>query len=108
MLSRALLQAIFAASALAIPLELKPAQSLQKRTNPNIDDGYSDQERTQITDAFKDALQMASYVQLIPASIVDPIFAKYFDPKDKDTVMSKLLPKGSHWRFTDSTWRGIL
>ncbi|KAJ5205279.1 hypothetical protein N7491_004098 [Penicillium cf. griseofulvum] len=87
MLHRALLQAVFAASALAIPLDLKPAQSLQKRTNPSIDDGYSDQERTQITDAFKDALQMASYVQLIPASIVDPIFAKYFDPKDKDTVM---------------------
>lgn len=91
MLPKALLQTAFAASALAIPLDLKTARSLQKRTNPSIDPGYSDQERTQITDAFKDALEMANYVQVASSSTLDPIFKKYFDPKDKDTVMSKFL-----------------
>lgn len=89
MLPQFLLLAILPLTTSASPLN--PTRSLEKRSNPNIASGYSAQHTTQIQDAFRNALELANYVQTIPDSTVDPIFKKYFNPGDKDKVMGKFL-----------------
>jgi len=63
-----------------------PTRSLEKRTPPSIASGFTPQQTTQINDAFSDALELCNYVLTIPSGIVDPIFAKYFNPGDRDLV----------------------
>jgi hypothetical protein len=86
MLLGILLQTLWVVSVLAVPANFKPTRSIVKRASPQIGDGYTSEQSTQITDGFKDALRIAKAVQTAPASTVDPILAKYFDPSDKETV----------------------
>lgn len=85
-----LLTALFAASTLTAPA-LKPTPSIQKRTPPRIASGFTAQQTTQITDAFRDALELSSYVLVTSSPVVDPIFAKYFNPADHDLVNGECL-----------------
>ena len=51
--------------------------------------GFTDQQIEQLNDAFKDAIELASYVIRLPRSSVDPILAKYFNAEDFETVLGK-------------------
>lgn len=53
--------------------------------DPNAD--FDAQDRQQLTDAFSDALQLASYAQ---TALNDAIFQKYFNEADKMTVLQVL------------------
>lgn len=85
-----ILPGLFVASTLAAPA-LNPTRSIQKRTPPVIASGFNAQQTTQITDAFRDALELASYALTVDSAIVDPIFAKYFNTSDHDLVNSESL-----------------
>jgi hypothetical protein len=90
MLSKSvLIVATLAAGAFAAPVKPTSVRSLHKRANPTIGPGFTPQETTQLNDAFRDALQLASYVVSTPASNVDPIFTKYFNMGDRQTVIGK-------------------
>jgi hypothetical protein len=84
-----LIVAALAASAFAAPFQPTLARSLHKRANPIIGPGFTLQERTQLEDAFHDAMEMASYVVSTHASLLDPIFTKYFNNNDRKTVIGK-------------------
>lgn len=70
---------------------MEPTVSINKRTPPRIATGFTAQQTIQITDGFRDALQLASYALTFPRSMVDPIFEKYFNASDHDLVDSKRL-----------------
>jgi hypothetical protein len=90
MLSKSILIiATLAAGAFAAPVRPTSVRSLDKRANPTIGPGFTPQETTQLNDAFRDALQLASYVVSTPASNVDPILTKYFNMGDRQTVIGK-------------------
>ncbi|KAI9667809.1 MAG: hypothetical protein M1821_000628 [Bathelium mastoideum] len=68
---------------LAAPSKGKTTRTIQKRAAPSIASGFTAQQTTQLTDAFTDALELASYVA---TASQDAVFAKYFNIGDKDTV----------------------
>ncbi|KAJ5587092.1 uncharacterized protein N7459_002857 [Penicillium hispanicum] len=81
-----LLSIFFAVFALAIPAHLR-AGLIAKRDQPQIINGYNEDEITQLHDAFDDAMTLARTMQTTPAEILDPIFQKYFALSDKATVL---------------------
>lgn len=88
----ALLLAILAASALAIPAVVEPprdGKNVHKRTPPRIADGFSARQLQQLNDAFPDAIELASYMTRLPRSSVDLILAKYFYASDFDKVIGE-------------------
>ncbi|KAJ5908055.1 hypothetical protein N7495_000737 [Penicillium taxi] len=56
-------------------------------TSPQIS-GFTGQKKTQIEDAFSDAIEMAKNVLTAPTIAFESIFDKYFPPDDKATVLS--------------------
>lgn len=74
-----------------------PRAHLVKRTNPTIGEGFTEKQVKQITDGFRDAIQLASYaIREIdsPASYGVqnyPVFTKYFREEDKDLVKKTFL-----------------
>lgn len=81
----------FIASTIAAPI-LKATRLVHKRYPPSIASGFTAQQTTQITDAFRDALELASYALTAPSGTVDLIYTKYFNTGDRDLVNS-MTPK---------------
>ncbi|KAK9770177.1 putative Lysine-specific metallo-endopeptidase domain-containing protein [Seiridium cardinale] len=79
--------ALLASRAVVGPLKGPSAarRSLPKRISPTIDPGFTDQEKTQLSDGFKNALELAAFV----VSAIDAdndrkdIFNKYFNEDDR-------------------------
>jgi hypothetical protein len=62
--------------------------TLDKRDPPIIGEGLSEQEKKQAKDGARDALQLAYYA-LTPGSRADEIFAKWFNPDDREIVNNR-------------------
>ncbi|KAF4445781.1 Metallopeptidase, catalytic domain [Fusarium austroafricanum] len=59
--------------------------SLEERDPPVIGKGISKQHKKQLRDAARDTLQLATFA-LMPSPLADEIFAKWFDPRDRNIV----------------------
>lgn len=86
-----LLSMFFAVFALARPAHLR-AGRIAKRDQPQIINGYTEGEITQLQDGFDDAMTLARTMQTAPAATLDPIFQKYFALSDKATVLRGFCP----------------
>lgn len=78
-----LLTALLAAQSTASPVRLIKRAFNTPVIDPNGD--FSDQDKLQLTDAFSDALELASYAE---TDLNDAIFQKYFNEADKTTVLA--------------------
>lgn len=87
--------ALLASTSIATPLKDAPAavRGLVKRTNPSIDSAFSDQQKTQLSDGFKNAMELAAYavIALADDSQRKGIFNKYFNEGDRDLVRQVFL-----------------
>lgn len=81
--------------AVAAPLEdgLAVSHSLLKRTNPSVDSAFNDQQKTQLSDGFKNAIELAAYAVISIDADNDRknIFNKYFNEGDRALVRSVFL-----------------
>lgn len=85
------LSALCASLALAVPTR-GPTRFIAKRTPPVVATGFTADQVKQIEDAFRDALELASYAASLPGLVVNPILEKYFDAGEHDLVDSEFLP----------------
>ncbi|KAI9880630.1 MAG: hypothetical protein M1830_001981 [Pleopsidium flavum] len=60
---------------------------LSKRKDPNTAGDLVEPQVSIIEQGFKDVIELAGYVITTPATTVDPIFQKYFNKGDEDTVV---------------------
>ncbi|KAM0814174.1 putative Lysine-specific metallo-endopeptidase domain-containing protein [Seiridium cardinale] len=89
--------ALLASRAVVGPLKGPSAarRSLPKRISPTIDPGFTDQEKTQLSDGFKNALELAAFV----VSAIDAdndrkdIFDKYFNEDDRRPLVRQVFMK---------------
>ncbi|KAK4544580.1 hypothetical protein LTR36_004152 [Oleoguttula mirabilis] len=78
-----LLTVLLAVQATSSPIQLHKRNLNTPVIDPNGD--FDDQDIQQLTDAFSDALELASYAV---TDLDDDIFQKYFDEADQTTVLS--------------------
>ncbi|RYP93282.1 hypothetical protein DL770_000571 [Monosporascus sp. CRB-9-2] len=86
--------ALLAMLAVAAPLEDVSAAKhlLSKRTHPSIDPAFNEQQNTQLSDGFNDALQLAAYAVIaIDTDERRDIFNKYFNEGDRALVRSVFM-----------------
>lgn len=115
---RLLASALLLTGAWSTPVNT-PRAALVKRTDPQIDSAFSEQQKKQLTDGFHDAVQLASFAIDIIDTDIDPalfldkyhdrghVFKKYFDPKDSDLVRKVFLAiLGNPRDLTRLDWTG--